>query len=128
MAYRRVISKINFRRIILTSIIVAMLFFTGISCLTFVKADPAWWNNNWLYRKPITIDHTLVEEDLTDFPILISLETDPDLTAHAQPDGDDLVFTLDPFATQMVARLVVALADGTELDGMSIHVQGQGPG
>jgi len=52
-----------------------------------------WWDADWSYRKPITIDHTKVASPLTNFPVLISLPSDPSLAAHAQSDGDDIVFT-----------------------------------
>ena len=29
-----------------------------------------WWNTGWNYRKQITIDHTMVDADLENFPIL----------------------------------------------------------
>jgi hypothetical protein len=32
----------------------------------------AWYDPSWLYRQKITIGHTLVAEDLTDFPVLIT--------------------------------------------------------
>jgi hypothetical protein len=32
----------------------------------------AWYDPSWLYRQKITIDHTLIAEDLTDFPVLIT--------------------------------------------------------
>jgi hypothetical protein len=51
------------------------------------------WNSKWQYRKTITIDHTKVQVDLLNFPVLISLKSDCDLAAHAQADGDDLFFT-----------------------------------
>ena len=51
-----------------------------------------WWNVGWLYRKAITIDHTKVDADQTNFPVLIDI-TDLDLASHAQEDGDDIVFT-----------------------------------
>lgn len=44
----------------------------------------------WQYRKPITINHSLVTDDLEGFPVLISI-TDVDLM-KAQVDGDDLLF------------------------------------
>jgi hypothetical protein len=50
-----------------------------------------WWDNRWLYRKPITIDHTMVAANLTDFPVLINV-TDTNLAAKAQSDGDDIAF------------------------------------
>lgn len=49
-----------------------------------------WWNFDWHYSKKITINHNLVEENLTNFPLLIT-NTSLDFL-HAQPDGDDFVF------------------------------------
>ncbi|MCX6666615.1 MAG: DUF2341 domain-containing protein, partial [Euryarchaeota archaeon] len=46
----------------------------------------------WQYRKEITIDHTKVTADLTNFPVLIHI-TDADLVSKAQNDGDDILFT-----------------------------------
>lgn len=51
-----------------------------------------WWNTQWPYRKLLTIDHTKVSEDLSNFPVLFSEATDPDLAANAQPTGFDIVF------------------------------------
>jgi len=51
-----------------------------------------WWNYEWPYRKEITIDHSMVEDDLTNFPVLIDF-VDVDLAAKAQTDGDDILFT-----------------------------------
>ncbi|MFA5103132.1 MAG: DUF2341 domain-containing protein, partial [Candidatus Thermoplasmatota archaeon] len=58
----------------------------------FNTSDP-WWNDSWMFRKEITIDHTKIATDLSEFPVLISLTSDADLAAKAQADGDDLVFT-----------------------------------
>ncbi len=55
--------------------------------------DP--FDEGWQYRKQITIDHTKVTGDLTNFPILIST-TDSDLRDKAQDDGDDILFMDDP--------------------------------
>jgi len=51
-----------------------------------------WYNANWLYRKKITIDHTKVDTDLTNFPVLVSLSSDSDLASDVQDDGDDILF------------------------------------
>jgi hypothetical protein len=45
----------------------------------------------WTYRKQITIHHTNIHEDITNFPVLISI-VDNDLKEKAQPDGDDILF------------------------------------
>ncbi len=55
--------------------------------------DPAWHNTAWVHRKIITIDHTQVDADLTNFPVLINLTSDSDLAAKAQDNGDDILFT-----------------------------------
>ncbi len=46
------------------------------------------------YQKDITIDHTSVVADLTDFPVLIDL-VDSDLKDHVQANGNDIIFTID---------------------------------
>jgi len=49
------------------------------------------FEEGWQYRKKITIQHTKVAGELTDFPILISIR-DSDLRDKAQTDGDDILF------------------------------------
>lgn len=61
----------------------------------------AWFNSSWAYRKPITIDSANVDSDLTDFPVLIKLDADSDLSANAQSSGDDIVFTTGDETTQL---------------------------
>ncbi len=58
----------------------------------FVEAPLDWWDTAWKYRRTITIDHTKVSGELTDFPVLIEI-TDSSVAEKAQPDGDDFVFT-----------------------------------
>jgi hypothetical protein len=60
--------------------------------LMAVFTESNWWNADWQHRRTITIDHTKVSGNLTDFPVLIEI-TDSNLTKKAQPDGDDFVFT-----------------------------------
>ncbi|MCX6672062.1 MAG: DUF2341 domain-containing protein, partial [Euryarchaeota archaeon] len=43
----------------------------------------------WIYYKKITVKHSLVNQSLTNFPILIKT-TDVDLVNHAQPDARDV--------------------------------------
>jgi len=54
-----------------------------------------WYSASWSYQKAITINHAEVSgsSNLTDFPALISLAADPDLAAHAQSSGNDILFT-----------------------------------
>ena len=53
----------------------------------------SWYDSSWQYRKKITIDHTKVSADQTNFPVYVDLSSDPDLAAHAQADGEDILFT-----------------------------------
>jgi hypothetical protein len=55
--------------------------------------DP--FTEGWMYRKKITINHTLVTGDLVDFPVLVSA-IDSDLHDKAQFDGDDILFMDGP--------------------------------
>ena len=64
-----------------------------------------WWNRSWAFSKQITINHTKVADDLTNFPVLISISSDADLAAHAQPDGDDLVFVDKTNTTQFAHEI-----------------------
>ena len=58
-----------------------------------------WWNNNWMYRRKIVIDHSKIAGDLDNFTILIDI-TDANISNEAQSDGDDFVFT-DFYATKL---------------------------
>ena len=52
-----------------------------------------WYNDDWKYRKKITIDNTKVDATLSDFPVLVSLTTDSELSNNARSDGFDILFT-----------------------------------
>ncbi len=69
-----------------------------ISYLTFAGDDfdfegSTWWNSNWNCRKLITVNSSLVDGDLTNFPILVNI-TNSDLSSKAQIDGNDIAFVL----------------------------------
>ncbi len=67
-----------------------------------ISTATSWYNSSWNYRQKITIDHTKVTEDLTDFPVLINLagSTNP-VFAEAQADGDDILFTSSDGTTKL---------------------------
>jgi len=61
---------------------------------TLLWQDPvAWWNYDWGYRKLITLSHSQVPSDQTNFPVLINISTDTDLRDSAQSNGNDIAFT-----------------------------------
>jgi len=49
------------------------------------------FSQGWNFYKPIKLNHSQVKSDLTSFPILVNI-FDSDLNAHAQSDGDDILF------------------------------------
>jgi len=91
------------------AIVIVGLFFTGTAHIglstsiqktetvphttgTQSSFDP--FMQGWTYRKQITIDHSKVTSDLTNFPVFISI-TDSDLHAKAQTNGNDILFMDD---------------------------------
>ncbi|MDP2676648.1 MAG: DUF2341 domain-containing protein [bacterium] len=64
--------------------------------LTGASAD--WYHEDWLYRKKITLEQA--STTLTAFPALVSL-SDTDLSARAQADGDDILFTSSDGTTRL---------------------------
>ena len=68
--------------------------------LDFGSEEVAWYDNNWNYRKKITIDYTNVQADLNDFPILVNT-TDTGLRDYAQNDGDDILFAASDGTTKL---------------------------
>jgi len=75
--------------ILLVGFFIAPLF----TLVQYVGAETeGWWNEEWPYRKAITIDHTKVDANQENFPVLINI-TDSNLAYEAQLDGDDIVFT-----------------------------------
>jgi hypothetical protein len=64
------------------------------------------WNDcGWSYRKAITIDHLKVVADQADFPVLVSITSDPGLAAHAQATGNDILFTLSDEVTKVPHKI-----------------------
>ncbi len=61
-----------------------------------VNDQEGWYSTNWNYRKAVTIDYTKVSATGAphiNFPMLLTLTSDSDLSSNAQADGDDILFT-----------------------------------
>jgi hypothetical protein len=63
-------------------------YFAVADALTGINYDP-WWNVNWQYRKPITIDNRQNPNTLTNYQVAINLTYSDGM----QPDFDDIRFT-----------------------------------
>ncbi len=79
---------------------ISYLVFSEDDNINFDFEGSTWWNSNWNYRKLITVNSSQVENDLTNFPILVSV-SDIDLASKAQDDGDDIAFVLDSDNTRL---------------------------
>ncbi|MDD5704843.1 MAG: DUF2341 domain-containing protein [Kiritimatiellae bacterium] len=66
----------------------------GNSFLMFgAPESTASWLPGWKYRKAIAIDSSLIDEDLTNFPVLVRLTAQNFDFARARTDGGDVRFT-----------------------------------
>ena len=70
-----------------------------------MACDAAWYDSGWNYRKPVTIDKTKVVSDQKDFPVLINLGGDPDLSYKAHSSGRDIIFTLSDGTTKIPVKV-----------------------
>ncbi|MFW9960610.1 MAG: LamG-like jellyroll fold domain-containing protein, partial [Candidatus Thorarchaeota archaeon] len=59
--------------------------------VNFIEVESGDTIPSFQYNKKIIIDHTKVESDLQDFPVLLDI-WDKDLHLNTQPDGDDIAF------------------------------------
>ena len=66
-----------------------------------VSVDAAWYDSDWQYRKKLTLDETMVEDNLVNFPVLISFTGDTDLAADARSDFYDVLFTASDGTTKL---------------------------
>ena len=84
----------NSRKLII--ILVSLLFIFNIIPVVDnnnMSIVSAWYNNDWSYRKTITIDKDKVNSSLTNYPFYFYLASDANLAANAQDDADDIMFT-----------------------------------
>lgn len=68
---------------------VLFAFVVAVGVPASAKAAPL---DSWVYRKQITISNANIDEDLTDFPLLVKFTADTDIGANARSDGYDLRF------------------------------------
>ena len=63
---------------------------------------PAWYDGSWNNVQKFTIDHTKIDAELSDFPLLVKLNSSSsDLFGKAQSDGDDILFTASDGTTKL---------------------------
>ena len=69
--------------LIFASVAICLLFLTSV-------ASASWWNVNWKYRREITM--TNVNGTLTNYQILVQLNSSNFNFSHAQENGSDIRF------------------------------------
>ena len=89
----------------------ATVTFSGVA-----TSSPAWYNNNWSYRKKITIDHNKVQNsDQSNFPVLVSLSG----LSNVNLKGTDVRFTSSDGTTEL-ARDVEKYSSGSLISWVKI--------
>jgi hypothetical protein len=78
--------------LIVIPLLIGMLLF-GFLKPPQVQASGENWLAGFSYRKAITIDHTKIDADLTDYPTLVKLNSSNFDFAKAQANGQDVRFT-----------------------------------
>jgi len=73
-----------------------------------VSWSQAWYDPAWPSRKAIVLNHTTVPSTQTDFPVLIRLAGDTQVTLQRQYDADDLLFTSADGTTKLDHEIVNA--------------------
>lgn len=67
----------------------------------------AWYNSSWKYRVKITVDHSKVGSDLTDFPVYVDLSTLPSgFHTNVKSDGGDIRVTRSDGTTECPREVV----------------------
>ena len=83
-----------------------------------------WYDSNWSYRIPVTIDSTKVSADLTDFPVYVDLsDLSADFFSNVKTDGSDIRVTKDDGTTE-VPREVVAIDTGSSTGELHFKADG----
>jgi len=81
-------------------ILTVILCLVTVSCLSFVMfreapTEAGWLDEGWHFRRKLTIDNASSSENLTNFPILVSLNSSRIDYDNTKSSGEDLRFT-DP--------------------------------
>lgn len=66
---------------------------TSVSGQLTLSQTSSWYSTNWLYRRKITFDNASQAENLTDFPVLVKLNSSRINYNNTQNSGQDIRFT-----------------------------------
>lgn len=83
--------KINKLLVAFTTIFILHIHYFAFPIL--VLADDLWYSGSWEYRKKITFNNSSQAENLTDFPVLVKLDSTRIDYNYTQNAGQDIRFT-----------------------------------
>lgn len=75
--------------------LVLILLAVGLLLGITTQVTSAWYNPSWEYRMELSINCSLVDAELTDFPVLVTLDSGNFDFSHALTTGNDIRFTED---------------------------------
>lgn len=97
--------KLNLGRLI--AFIIALIVIGTVIYKLTSKSEAAWYNNVWGYRIKLTVDHTKVGADQTDFPVYLDLSLLPKtFFNHINADGGDIRVTKGDGLTELPREVV----------------------
>ena len=85
-----------------STIILKALGIFLLTCINLQSIAQDWYNASWDYRKAITVDYTKVATGPhANFPVLVKLSSDAQLSANALASGYDILFTASDGITKL---------------------------
>lgn len=71
---------------------------------TTAPVQQPWYDQAWPYRLEVTVNHSFVEENVRDFPVMVHLDADSPLFAHSTT-GQDIMFTAADGVTKLAHEI-----------------------
>ena len=72
--------------------LIILLLLVNVIPINSVGASDPWWNAQWSQKVQLTFDNSASSENLTDFPVMVYLNSSRVDWIFLQNDGDDLRF------------------------------------
>ncbi len=87
------LSKSNCRRLFALTIVLVLLISVYAPFVRFGVSAGGSWLTGWTYRRQLTLNGSLINEGLTDFPVLVRLDSSFFDFSKAKDHGEDVRFT-----------------------------------
>lgn len=87
------LSKSNYRRLFALTIVLVLLVSVYAPFVRFGVSAGGSWLTGWTYRRQLTLNGSLINEGLTDFPVLVKLDSSFFDFSKAKDHGEDVRFT-----------------------------------